>query len=172
MALDPMDTLKEDYKQEFDRKETLENKANNMTSVSGVVASLLFGFGALFVERLTELHYELLGQVTTLLLIGIGASLAAIVLSVWGFRIQKYFYVIGESEVEKPSLNLRNVQVEGAPNNVNIINAYKGCIEKNSKLNDSKARWIEASQWTFVASIAVIAIFVGWLLYSPIKFPS
>jgi hypothetical protein len=173
MSLDPIDTLKDNYEQEFKRKETLENKANNMTTVSGVVAALLFGFGELFVERLAGLQYLWLQHVTFLLLIGVVASLAAIVFSVIGFRVQKYSYVVGNNVLDQPSLmeQIDSMNIAGAANNNNIITAYKTCIKNNAKRNNRKSLWIEFSQWSFVASIAILAIFVCWLLNSPIQFP-
>jgi hypothetical protein len=52
-----LETLKEGYKLEFEIKQTLENKANNLTMVSGTVAALLFGSGQLFIGILVQYNY-------------------------------------------------------------------------------------------------------------------
>jgi hypothetical protein len=94
-------------------------------------------------------------------------------LSVFAFRVQNYYYVIGHTPVPKPSyretygmVNLTRAGDEDAE-----IIAYKRCIDENSKMNDSKARRIEASLWTFIASVAFIAILTALLLIVPISFP-
>ena len=173
--------LEKHYQLEFGRKETLENKANNMTTVAGVVATLLFGFAQFLIENLAALKYDWLSSIIVIVLIGILASLASIVLSVLAFRVQNYFYVIGHTAVDKPSLRGRLPLVDGAANALNLksgagdedleIAAYKKCIEENSKLNDSKAKRIQISLWTFVASISFIGILFVWLLVAPISFP-
>ena len=165
-------TLKEHYELEFKRKETLENKANNMTTVAGVVAALLFGFGQVLIENLATIHYDWSTQIIAILLTGILASLASIVLSVIAFRVQNYSYVIGHTEVEKPSLReLTNVALTVAGDENAELTAYKNCIEKNSQRNDSKAKRIEISLWLFIASVSLIAILSAWLLIFPINFP-
>lgn len=176
MVAGDLETLKDHYKEQFDRKGTLENKANNMTSVSGVVAALLFGFGQFLIEKLTALSYEGLSYIIGILLIGILASLTSIILSVLGYRVQDYFYVIGHTSVGQPSLRKElldgTLQCEANVDHENDqINAYKDCIEKNSNLNNKKGRIVEASMWTFVASIVFITILFGWLLVHPIEFP-
>lgn len=73
-------------------------------TVAGVVAALLFGFGQVLIENLAALRYDWSTHIIAILLIGILASLASIVLSVIAFRVQNYSYVIGHTVVQEPSL--------------------------------------------------------------------
>ena len=59
---------KEQYDEQFDRKKTLEGKANNITTIAGTVATLLFGLGQLTVGKLIDLHYASLSQVVLILI--------------------------------------------------------------------------------------------------------
>jgi hypothetical protein len=166
-------TLKDHHELEFKRKEALENKANNMTTVAGVVAALLFGFGQLLIEKLASLHYDWLSSIIAILLFGILSSLVSIVLSVFAFRVQNYYYVIGHTAKPKPSYRgtYGAVDLTRAGDEDAERDAYKTCIDENSKMNDSKARRIEISLWTFVASVTSIAILTSLLLIVPITFP-
>lgn len=178
MVAEDLEELDKHYNLEFARKETLENKANNMTAVAGIVAALLFGFGQLLIENLASVKYDWLTHVIVILFIGVIASLASIILSTLGFRVQNYSYVIGHTAVEKPSLleTLRSVEIlglkSGQPDFETKKDAYIKCIYKNSELNDSKAKTIQASLWTFVISIIMVAIILLWLIVAPISFPS
>jgi F0F1-type ATP synthase assembly protein I len=182
MALGDLSTLEKHYQLELNRKETLENKANNMTTVAGVVAALLVGFRQFLIEKLAALTYNGLSYIIPILLIGILASVASIVLSVLAFRVQNYYYVIGHTAVDKPSLRGRLALNDRVTNALKLksgvgdedaeIEAYKECIKKNSELNDSKAKIIEGSLWAFVISIGFIAILFVWLLVARISVPS
>jgi hypothetical protein len=166
-----LETLKEHYKLEFDIKQTLENKANNMTTISGSVTALLFGFGQLFISILIDKHYQWLSFINSFLLVGSLAGLIAIVLSVLGFRIQDYSYVIGKVVISRPSLaNLPNNFQAGANNDPASVTNYQNCIKENEKKNNSKSKYIEAAQWAFSVSIGMIAFIVGWLVVAPIHF--
>lgn len=84
--------LKDQYKMIFDIKTSLENKANNIISISGTVAALLFGFGIFLIDKLGP-TYQLTSYVSFILIVSIGGSVLAILLSIWSFKIQPYSYV-------------------------------------------------------------------------------
>lgn len=44
--------MKHRYNEEFARKDTLETKANNIITIAGTIATLLFGFGTFLVDKL------------------------------------------------------------------------------------------------------------------------
>jgi hypothetical protein len=44
--------VKQQYNNEFARKGTLETKANNIITIAGTIATLLFGFGTFLVDKL------------------------------------------------------------------------------------------------------------------------
>jgi hypothetical protein len=166
-------TLEANYQVEFDIKKTLEEKANNITTISGVVATLLFGFGQLFVSKLAELHYPWLPYVTFIVMFGCLTGLAAIVFSVAAFRVEKYHYVIGGKSKPRPSIttDISHTEFEIREKDEDLIQAYIDSINENEKKNNSKSNWVLAAQSAFILSIFSIVILLGWLLYSPITFP-
>jgi hypothetical protein len=175
MVLREVEELKDHYQLALDLKGTLESKANNMTTVAGVVAALLLGFGQLFVTNLTELQYEGIQYIIAILLAGCITSLGAVLCSVLGWRIQNYYFVVGSEAISKPSI----ANQVSSPNfdftlndNCKLIEAYREAIKKNEEYNTSKSHWIGASQWFFFGSIVMISVLLIWLIISPIKFPN
>ena len=94
--------LKEQYDLELFVKEKLETKANNMTTISGVAATLIFGFAQLFISKLADVSYENLNIVNSFLGAALVFSISAVLLSVLGWRIQEYSYVVGTGTVNRP----------------------------------------------------------------------
>lgn len=180
MAIDDTKTLKDQYDLEFDRKETLENKANNMTSVAGVVAALTFGFGQFLIEKLSAIHYDDLSYIIGILLFAILSSVVSIIFSVLAFRIQRYHFLIGHTAVEKPTLRAELKKQDGSSilglktgqfDDKTRKEQYVKCIEKNSEKNDLKAKVIDVSMWAFVSGVVLIVVLFAWLLFVPISFP-
>jgi len=173
MVSPEVEELKEHYDLQFSLKETLESKANNMTTVAGVVATLLFGFGQLFVTNLAAIQYEGIQNITAILLIGCLASLGAVFFSVLGWRIQNYFFVVGSKAIAKPSIaaSVSSPNFDPTLNDAELIKAYLKAIKTNENYNTSKSRWIGLSQWFFFGSIVMISVLLIWLTISPIEFP-
>ena len=72
-----VEELRRTYDKGWDVKNTPESKANNIMTIYGTVAALLFGFGALFLRNLHP-DYAFLSGFVGLLIAGIIASVAAI----------------------------------------------------------------------------------------------
>jgi hypothetical protein len=165
--------LQKHYELEFDLKGTLESKANNMTTVAGVVATLLLGFGQLFVTSLAGIQYEGIQYITAILLSGCLASLGAVFFSVLGWRIQNYEFVIGSKAIARPNIaaSVSSPRFDFTLDDAELIKAYLKAIDTNNKYNISKSRWIVLSQWFFLGSIVVISVLLIWLTILPIRFP-
>jgi hypothetical protein len=173
MVSPDVEELKEQYHLQFTLKGTLENKANNMTTIAGVVATLLLGFGQLFVTNLAAIQYEAIQYITAILLVGCLASLGAVFFSVLGWRIQNYIFVIGNDPIPKPTIAtlISSMGHNYAIDNARLTRAYLEAIDINNKLNISKSRWIGLSQWFFFGSIVMISILLIGLTIWPIEFP-
>lgn len=165
------DALKEQYDLELLVKEKLETKANNMTTISGVAATLIFGFAQLFISKLAGVNpYQNLNYVNGLLGTALVFSSGAVLLSVLAWRIQEYSYVVGKGTINRASLV--SIQTAAPEPTNDKTSAYKTSIAKNAKNNNTKKELIEVSQWLFVITLLCITIFSIWLLIYPIKFPS
>jgi hypothetical protein len=165
------DSLKEQYDLELLVKEKLETKANNMTTIAGVTATLIFGFAQLFISKLADVnHYQNLNYVNGLLGTALVFSSSAVLLSVMAWRIQEYRYVVGTETVDRSSLV--SFQPSALEQHKDKTTAYVTSIVKNAKNNNTKKELIEVSQWLFVITMLCITIFSIWLLIYPITFSS
>jgi hypothetical protein len=82
-----VEELKKSYDKVWDVKATLESKANNIMTISGAVAALLFGFGALFLKNL-HTDYQFFFLFVGLMVAGLLAGVAAMFFVVFpsGYR--------------------------------------------------------------------------------------
>lgn len=161
--------LKEQYDLELLVKDKLETKANNMTTISGVAATLIFGFAQLFISKLAGIRDPNLSYVNCLLGASLVFSICAVLLSILAWRIQEYKYVVGTGTLDRSSLVSIATATLGTHNN--MAAAYQESIAQNAKNNKTKKDLIEISQWLFVSTLLCITIFSIWLLAYPIKFP-
>ena len=86
--------IKDQYNQEFDIKKTLETKANNITTISGTVAGLFFGFGQFLIGKLIDIHYDRLWDVILLLIVGISLNIVTIAYSMMAWKEKNYYYIL------------------------------------------------------------------------------
>jgi ABC-type branched-subunit amino acid transport system permease subunit len=169
MVSPEVEELKNHYELVLNLKATLESKANNMTTVAGVVATLLLGFGELFLSNLTAKNYQGVQYITFILLAGCLASLLAVLFSVLAWRIQNYYFVVGSQPIPKPSIaaSVSSLNFDFALNDGKLINAYRDAIARNEGYNISKSDLIGLSQWFFFGSIVMISVLLIWLIISP-----
>jgi hypothetical protein len=173
-----VDEILEDVKdlsnQEFDRKKTLEGKANNITTIAGTVATLLFGFGQFLVGKLIDLNYshDIIFNFISILILGVAGCVIAIIFSVLAFSVQHYDIVAGNRRVEERTMTTNTMSELGMLKDSNqgdkktnykqkSIKEYKIAIPKNAKKNDSKSFRVKISQWAFIFStIAIVAVLI------------
>lgn len=161
-----VEELRKSYDKGWDIKNTLESKANNIMTISGTVAALLFGFGALFLKNLHP-DYAFLSGFVGLLIAGILASVAAIVLCSLSFRLQRYSVAIGpDFFVGKGNLvsNYKNSSRDKF--NDTMIETYLQSMEKNNAQNQNKVKFLTIAHWLFVASMIVIPILLAIVIHA------
>jgi hypothetical protein len=161
-----VEELKKSYDKGWEVKNALENKANNMITISGTVATLLFGFGSLFLKNLNP-NYQLLPLFIVFLMAGIITSVVAILLSSLSFRLRIYEIPIGPDFFT----NNKNLidDYKTAPRdkfNNTMITAYLRCIKQNHTINESKVKFISTAQWLFIVSMIIIPILLGIVLHA------
>jgi hypothetical protein len=154
-----LDEMKDSYEREWTRKSTLESKANNNITVSGVVITLLFGFVAFIFPHTNGVPN--VNAIVQIILGSIILNVICLLLSVLAFRMLNYDYVF--SATEKPILaeykNSTDFEVVN-----NLIDQYHDAMIKNTKQNDTKSRLIGIAQWFLFAGIVLIPVPVAMLM--------
>jgi len=163
-----LEELKYHYQKILDIKNTLDVKANNLLTVSGTVGTLLFAFGAFFLEKLS-IHYSYLIHVTSLLIGGISFIVISIVLSSWAFHIRKYKYAMDHRGFfDGDKLNNSAVDEYKHSNQADfydaMIDTYLGCIKQNSETNDNKVTKLRWSEYFFIAGIFTAPLIAAIIL--------
>jgi hypothetical protein len=162
--------LKEQYEKLFEITDALEGKANNLLTVAGLVATLLFGFGSFIVDKF-DATYNMLTPVTILLMIGIVGNVISIFWSVMVFRIKDYLIAMDSKHFYDQNGNINEQKVEEyrdeQDENVftdTLIDTYLKCNRHNGLRNDEKAVKIKYAFWSFLGSIVTAPITIGILL--------
>ena len=88
-----LEELKYHYQKILEIKDTLEVKTNNLLTISGTAGTLLFGFGAFFIQKIS-MHYPYLIHITSLLICRISFIVISIMLCSWAFHIKNYRYAM------------------------------------------------------------------------------
>jgi hypothetical protein len=161
-----VEELRNSYQKGWEVKSTLETKANNIITISGTVATLLFGFGSLFLGSLNP-DYQLLSVFIAFLLIGIIASVIAIIFGGLSFRIRTYEVPIGlDFFAKRPELIDEFKKATSDTFYNTIITAYLRCMKQNNDENESKVKHISIAQWLFFTSMIVTPILLGVVLHA------
>ena len=160
------EALRMAYEKGWEVKSTLENKGNNIMTISGTVAALLFGFGALFLKNLHP-DYQFLFVFIALLIGGIIICVVAILLCGLSFRLQKYNVAIGLDFFAK-NKDLIAVYKKAPADTFNntMIQAYIDAMEQNNILNNNKTTLITLAQWMFFASMVIVPILLGIVVHA------
>jgi hypothetical protein len=161
-----VEELRNSYQKGWEVKATLETKANNIITISGTVATLLFGFGSLFLESLNP-DYQLLSVFIGLLMIGIIASVIAIICGGLSFRIRTYDVPVGPDYFSgKPEKIDEFKKATSDTFNNTMISAYLKCMNQNNDENERKVKYISPAQWLFFISMIVVPILLGVVLHA------
>jgi hypothetical protein len=178
-----LEELKSQYKQEFELKSSLENRANYVLIAAGVTMSLLFTFGTGFIEKLTPQYYYFQFVIGFFLLSAITNS-TSILFSVLGFLVRDYrftmpYYVFFKKDPSTKKVSFNNESIEeytiGKGKNdkesiqifrESMIENYLRCNRQNRIRNNSKATMIKIEQWLFFAgAISIVSIMISVIPY-------
>lgn len=173
MSSDPKhleEILKARYETEFNRKETLDQKANSMMTIAATVATLYSGFGVAIVTHLFRITLDLSAP-TIVLLIGVGALVAAIFFGARAYKLSEYQYAFPFNQL------INNLKKDGSIeyNNQKIneyltrdttdfsrlmSKIYTKCIKLNFTTNDSRSKNILRSQLLFQIGLFTFIPFI------------
>jgi hypothetical protein len=167
--------LKDAYENEFELTNGLDAKANNFLTISGLVATLLFGFGSLMVDKL-DASYVMLMPVSILLMIGIVGNVMSIFWSVMALRLHTYWIAMSPFDFFNDPLNendnsFNQKQVEKYRDGENEdeyirrqVRDYLIANRANRLRTKEKGKKIKIAQWFFFGSIATVPIVIAIVL--------
>lgn len=176
-----LEELKSQYKQEFELKSTLENKANYLLIAAGVTLSFLFSFGVELIGELNQ-NYEYLTVVIGFLMLGIITNGISILFSVLGVAPTLYRYALPYNRffIKDPTNNkfkFDDKMIEEYQDGVgeheseskkifkeSMVENYLRCNLQNGQQNEKKAIIIKIAQWLFFAGAISIPIVIGFAL--------
>jgi hypothetical protein len=157
--------LKAQYEKEFELKNSLENKANYLLVASGVVAGLLFSFGANLSDEFSKSIY--FGYVIASLVSGISLFVAAILCSALALRIRLYRYATVHIIFyhDDGTFNEDNktayVEMEEDEFLDNRIDEYLKSNKRNFEENEYKASKISIAHAIFFSGMATVPITIS-----------
>jgi len=174
------DLLESRYEQEFSRKGTLDDKANNMMTIASTVATLYGGFGLL---TETELFTQALAINLSLLMLLIGVSLliGCIIIAAKSYSLRKYQYILKHDyfDIKKDSKENNSKENDSKKEDEEeidkidkfrtrdptdfsrqLIENYQNCIKINFLTNDIKADDLELGQKMLLIGVASLPLFI------------
>jgi len=158
------------YEGSFQRKESLDNKANNMMGIASTVATLYGGFGLASATGLfsTELHTVNLSIFT--LLIGVSLMVSCIIFSAKSYFVGDYYYAMKVDDFVKikkkngyewDNKNIDNFRKRDLIELSQLmIKVHLGCIVSNRKINDRKSDHLEIGQKIFFVGVVTVPLFI------------
>ena len=165
-----LDELRLQLTREHDRKTTLENKANSIMAVAGTVASLLFGFGLLFLGNIDP-TYPL---VYALLITFISAIIliVATLISTTFVHISRKISDPMSHDVFYPNDVFDGKITEKFRNSDDkkfykrMTEEYLFCIKFNSKSNRIKGVLLSVSQVLFILGMFLLIPLVIFVIHA------
>jgi hypothetical protein len=143
--------IKSAYEREWNRKESFESKTNHTITISGTIATLLFGFTTFLFTSLS--HENDFFNVIMITLVGsVSSSIVSILLSILASRIQNYAYAIHNIDLKEYKDSTKYIVTNS------FINDYYSALQLNANQNDKKAKWIKYAQWVLFFSIFIVLI--------------
>jgi hypothetical protein len=156
--------LKAEYEKDFELKERLDNKANNIVTMAGLVAAIFAGFITFVLEDAVAPNFWLLIASIIALLVELYFLVKTIQSSITSTKVANYQHVFLWSHFinDKDELNHMRInewkQATRKQFNDTLIQDYLKCSRRNHELNEKKASDIEKAQKYFFRAIAVIPI--------------
>jgi hypothetical protein len=144
--------VKERYDFELERIRRLDDKANNVLTIAGVLATLVTGFGSLSIT-LTQFNIsEIIAFVAFVACLGL--LIASFCFGLRAYQIRSY------NIVPDPPVLI----VEGEKMNADKIfqalgDTYALAIEENMKKNEGKVYNIKVASWLVFVSLILFSIF-------------
>lgn len=147
------DAVRDRYKFEIERIKHLDDKANNLVSVSSILAALISGFAVLSL-KLSSPNLTEIGAFT-LFLICLSFLVVSLCYSVKAYQIRSYVIV-----PDAPSLIVECEKMNADKILEVLYINYTLATEENVSQNEEKVYHIEMASWFLFASIILFGVFV------------
>jgi len=168
--------MKQRYEEEFARKETLDQKANNMMTISGTVVTLYSGFGIATTTNLFTKGLALTSPTITLL-IGVVLLITALFFGIRAYMLKEYEHAFNFKDFiteikddmtlpSKKKILFDDKKLEEYEKkdhtifNKLMIKIYTRCIVFNNITNEKRAGFVFWSQKLFLIGLFTFPIFI------------
>ncbi|HEY7695656.1 MAG TPA: hypothetical protein VIA08_00045 [Nitrososphaeraceae archaeon] len=157
--------LKAQYEKEFELKNSLENKANYLLVASGIVAGLLFSFGANLSEEFSKGVY--FAYIIASLVIGTSLFVVAILCSALALKVSLYRYatihkIFYNSDGTFNEDNKTDYKSMGSDEFLdNRIDEYLRSNKQNFEKNEYKASKIKVAHRLFFTGMVTVPITIS-----------
>lgn len=162
--------MKNRYEQENQRKETLDQKANNMMTIASTVATLYSGFGVAIVTQLFTIPLQMSATII-ILLIGVGILIISIFLGTKAYMLREYNYAFNfkpfakvidkDFNIKFDDTKIENYQKREANDFGKLmVKIYTKCILQNMSTNETRGTSIIWSQRVFLVGLASFPVFI------------
>lgn len=161
-----IDEFLKELRLQFDRlidvKERLDNKANNMMTMSGTVATILMGIGV-FIVKSVNCVSSLLVVMLSIFAIGISFLIASIILNIIAHRLRTQDYPMGSKKFfDKRVIQPNTVTEYSTAHKIDfqemIVNEYLDCILDAEEKINHKGYLMKLGQISFLIGLSVVPI--------------
>ena len=158
------DELKAALDLEMSNRTKLDQKANGLITMSGMIATLLMGFG-IFLLRFLRPEFEYTNHIIGILVLGIVLMLSTIIISLLSYGLKSYIaplgheiFFEGENYKEEIVNKFRKSKLETLYKR--MMEEYLVSIKHSSEINKGKAMKLNLAQWIFLGGVAIIPIII------------
>lgn len=161
-----LEELKSQDGKQFELKNRLDNKASNLITISITTTTFLLGFGIFLLTNMDEAAdisavYSIFG------IAGIVSTGLTVLFSAWSYTLKPYNFVMNVQKTffddngkYQEALVKQFREASRETFNDRMIEDYIDAVHKNELNNVSKASKIKFAQWTFVAAMICMLIYV------------
>jgi F0F1-type ATP synthase assembly protein I len=156
-----LEELRLRYDSEWDRKGTLDGKANNIVGTAGTVTGLVFGF-VTFSTYIFEFSFP---YYLGIIIVGsIIASIFVILVSIVAIRLQEYLSTFDIEDFTEVENKEKLKKAKDAEIRNPLSESYILCIKNNFNRNNDKAKKKGIATASLFISILLIGIAIGIIL--------
>jgi len=144
---------KDRYEFEIDRIRLLDDKANNLVSISSILAALVSGFAILSAKESDPTFFEV--SLFSIFLVCLIFLISTLGLSIKAYQIRSYIIVpdipnlIVDCEKMKPDKIFETLYIN-----------YAIATHENETKNENKVSYVKMASWLLLGAITLFAAFV------------
>lgn len=166
--------IKDQYSRVLATRSSLDSKASSLITMSGMIATLLMGFGILLFKIINP-EYEYYFVPIIILPIGVGLIILSIFFGISSYKINKKRYPIGRqtylSDDNVYDEEMIDRFLKSPPRKFYKIKIkdYLSSIKLNSEINSTKVTLVQFGQWVFTIGVSTTIILILILIHAVIS---